>query len=187
MVTRLERIENTIEAMDEMYDANFGEWIRNEENCKIVGANLKRYMGRYRDSDFITVVKWIMKDWTLKSIIFFTRRLVGEDLLSGDADQRTKYVRIITGFIYTWNPIFIAEFLMAITAGYPMKARAQIYVDVLVVFDARKLSEILTQIENKADDLFKSILIAQFNDNTQVEDGDGWSRSESLLKAYSLI
>ena len=82
MALCLKKIEQSINLMDETFDANFGDWIRNEDNCKIVGSNLKRYIEKYKISDFITVVKWIVKDWTLKSIILFSKKLIVDDLLS---------------------------------------------------------------------------------------------------------
>ena len=80
MTKTLESIEESIRLMDSIYDANFGEWIRNEQNCKVVGQNIKKYIGKYDDSDFIMVIKWIVKEWTLKGIMQFTKKFITDDL-----------------------------------------------------------------------------------------------------------
>lgn len=184
-------IEATVHAMDKLYDANFGDWIRNEENCKIIGANMRRYLSAYRESEFITVVKWIVRDWTLKSIILFTRRLLMVetpqtdqfDAQSGDLGIRT--VKILSGFIYTWNPVFIAEFLLSVTASYTSDERASLIVDVLGAFEPRKLSEILSLLQTKADESLRRSLTVRTKSGVYGIGHEKWDRTQSLIDAFN--
>lgn len=209
MALCLKKIETSVSAMDETYDANFGEWIRNEDNCKIVGSNLKRYVDKYKVSDFITVVKWIVKDWTLKSIILFSKKLIIDGLASRamdkgsiqnrtstenlhgesytDTEEYTRRIKILSGFIYTWNPIFISEFLMASTADFPLEIKAEFYIGILDAFENKKLSDILSQIEEKTDQELKDLLAKKFKDDIYRLTDDKWKRTNSLIDAFNLI
>lgn len=183
----LKQIEDSINYMDEKYDANFSEWIRNEDNCKVVGSNLRKYLQRYRDSEFITVVKWIVKDWTLKSIILFSKKLILEDILSLNGEEYAKRIRVISGLVFTWNPIFISEFLLACSAEFTTSQKTDFLVCVLNVFDSKKLSEILSQIECKTDSSVKTELARKFRDTIYGRSGDKWKRTSSMLEAYNII
>ncbi|KAI5169183.1 hypothetical protein PAEPH01_0511 [Pancytospora epiphaga] len=183
----LKRIEQSINVMDAKYDANFGDWIRNEDNCKIVGFNLKRYIEKYKISEFITVIKWVIKDWTLKSIILFARKLVVDDLFSVSIDGYMRRVRIVSGFIYTWNPIFISEFLLAITVEMPIDRRAGFYADVLCSFEPKKLAEILSQIEGKLDGPMKNKLMSLFGDDIYGKGANRLKYTKSIVDAFNLI
>lgn len=187
MALCLKQIDESIDYMDRTYDANFCQWIRNEDNCKIVGNNLKKYFSCYRDSEFITVVKWIVKDWTLKSIILFSKKLILEDLLSLNSEAYAKRVRVLSGLIYTWNPIFISEYLLACSAEFTNSQKTDFLVCVLNVFESKKLSEILTQIECKTDSAIKKELALKFKDSIYSQSGDRWKRTGSMLEAYNLI
>ena len=187
MALCLKKIEKSISQMDEMYDANFGEWIRNEDNCKIVGSNLKRYIEKYKISEFITVVKWIVKDWTLKSIILFSKKLILDDLFTKTSEEYTRRIKIISGFIYTWNPIFISEFLMATAVDLTIEKRADFFVGIMSVFETKKLSEILSQIEGKTDQEMKNVLVKRFKDSIYQPTNDKWKRTSSLVDAFNLI
>lgn len=183
----LKQIDESIEFMDKKYDANFCQWIRNEDNCKIVGTNLKKYLSKYRDSEVITVVKWIVKDWTLKSIILLSKKMILEGILSLNGEEYSKRVRVLSGLIYTWNPIFISEFLLASTAEFTKSQKTDFLVCVLNVFDSKKLSEILSQIECRTDPEVKKELAKKFKDSIYSHSGDRWKRTSSMLEAYNLI
>lgn len=187
MALTLKQITETINFMDETYDANFGEWIRNEDNCKIVGCNLKKYLENYRESEFITVVKWIVKDWTLKSIILFAKKMVIEDLFLSENELYARKVKILSGLIYTWNPIFTSEFLLACSAELTIAQRTDFIVCVLNVFDNKKLSEILSQIESKIDSKTKKELVKKFKDSIYSPCAHPWKRTHSMLEAYNII
>lgn len=187
MPLKLKQIEDTIIYMDETYDANFGNWIRNEDNCKIVGCNLKRYVDSYRESEFITVLKWVVKDWTLRSIILLSKKLILEDLVGMGEEAYAKRVRILSGLVYTWNPIFIAEFLLAGTAELTVAQKTDFMVHLLGVFDSKKLSEILSQLESKIDVQTKRELVRKFKDSIYMDVKDEWKRRNSMLEAYNIM
>ncbi|KAI4291760.1 hypothetical protein PAPHI01_1034 [Pancytospora philotis] len=187
MALCLEEIEKSVSMMDDAYDANFGEWIRNEDNCKIVGANLKRYIDKYRASEFIVVVKWIVKDWTLKSIILFSKKLVVDDIFSHAPEEHARRVQIVSGFIYTWNPIFVAEFLLAVTMQMDTRQRVDLVSRLLNAFEPRKLSEILAQIEGKTDQETKELLVKEFASTIYKQTSTKWERTNSLVNAFNLI
>ncbi|KAL6121560.1 hypothetical protein NUSPORA_01505 [Nucleospora cyclopteri] len=190
--------------MDATYDANFGEWIRNEQNCRVVGQNIKKYIGRYRESEFITVIKWVVKDWTLKSIILFVRKMITDDLFIGNKEnlpshkngrkQTGKFdhtfdnkIAIISGIIFTWNSLFIAEFLLSTAADFSPDQRCEYYHKILSVFEQKKLSEILLQIENKIDSKTKEKLVEKFKGEIYKRTDDTWQRTGSMLDAMNLL
>lgn len=187
MTLCLKKIEKTVNMMDETYDANFGEWIRNEDNCKIVGQNLRRYISNYKTSEFIVVVKWIVKDWTLKSIILFSKKLILDSLFDYSGEEYARRIQIVSGFIYTWNPIFIAEFLLATTMQMEVNQRVDIVARLLSVFEIKKLSEILSQIEGKTDQETKDLLVKKFAGAIYKHTGNTWERTNSLVDAFNLI
>lgn len=187
MPLTLNQIEDTIMFMDKTYDANFREWIRNEDNCKLVGSNLKKYIDCYRESEFITVLKWIVKDWTLRSIIVLSKKLVIESLIGMERELYTKRVRILSGLIFTWNPIFISEYVLASTVELTVGQKTDFMACLLNVFDSKKLSEILSQIESKIDVSTKKELVKKFKDSIYYETNDQWKRRGSILEAYNIM
>lgn len=189
----LKKIEDSILFMDETYDANFGEWIRNEDNAKVVAYNMKKYADLYRTPDIIVVVKWIVKDWTLKSIIIFAKKMLIEDIriLTNDISKlsREKYykrLKIVSGLIYTWNPIFISEFVLSSTKYFNLNDRCKFLTNVLEVFDMRKLSDILAQLESKLEPEVREELIKRFNSGRYKDTYKRLRRTESLVNAYNV-
>lgn len=187
MALTIKQISETIRFMDETYDANFEEWIKNEDNCKIVGCNLKKYIESYRESEFITVVKWIVKEWTLKSIILFAKKMIVDDLCSISAELYARKAKILSGLIYTWSPIFTCEFLLSCTNELTISQQTDFIVCVLNVFDSKKLSEILSQIEGKVDVQTKKELIRKFKGPIYSISKDQWKRTSSMLESYNIM
>ncbi|KAG5859976.1 hypothetical protein KMI_04g07870 [Encephalitozoon hellem] len=189
----LEKIEKSISYMDDTYDANFGEWIRNEDNARIVAYNMKKYIDNYKTSDFIVVVKWIVKDWTLKSIIIFSKKMLVEDIKvlsfrrsEEDKEKYNKRVKIISGLIFTWNPVFITEFIVSITRSFGANEKCKLLVNLLEVFEARKLSEILSQLETKIEQKTWNELFKTFNEEAYKKHRPRGKRTASILRAYNL-
>ncbi|AFN82926.1 hypothetical protein EROM_041620 [Encephalitozoon romaleae SJ-2008] len=189
----LEKIEKSISYMDDTYDANFGEWIRNEDNARIVAYNMKKYVDNYKTSDFIIVVKWIVKDWTLKSIIIFSKKMLVEDIKvlsfrksEEDKDRYNKRIKIISGLIFTWNPVFITEFIVSITRSFGTNEKCKLLINLLEVFEARKLSEILSQLEAKIEQKTWNELFKTFNDEASKKSRPRSKRTASILRAYNL-
>ncbi|KAI5148768.1 hypothetical protein ENBRE01_0518 [Enteropsectra breve] len=182
----LEKIEAHINAMDQKYDANFGEWIQNEDNCKIVGSNLKRYVEEYSISRFIAVTKWIIKDWTLKSIIQFTKKLITEDLGMKTGEEYWRRINILAGFIFTWDSVFITEFLLSLTSDFTTERKAQLLADILTLFEAQKFTEILSCLESKMDTKAKEMLIKKYRNAVYKKSKNTWAKSESMVNAFNL-
>lgn len=187
MPLTLKQIDDTIQYMDDAYDANFGNWIRNEDNCKIVGSNLRRYLDCYRESEFITVLKWIVKDWTLRSIIILAKKLIMDEIVGMSTEAYTSRVRVLSGLVYTWNPIFISEFLLASTAELTVTQKTDFMAHILGVFDSKKLGEILSQIETKIDVVTKRELVKKFKESIYIATKDQLERRNSMLEAYRIM
>ncbi|KAK6089665.1 hypothetical protein P3W45_001307 [Vairimorpha bombi] len=184
----LEQIEKSILYMDDTYDANFGEWIRNEDNCRIVAYNMKKYIDKYSVSSMIVVIKWVVKDWTLKSIIIFTKKMLFEDIKSlcskesdFDKEKFVNRVKIVSGLIHTWNSLFISEFILATTKYFTSEEKSRILKMMLDSFEQKKLSEIFTHLDNKLESKVKSDLI---NDNKLKKKRS--RRSRSIIEAYNV-
>jgi hypothetical protein len=189
----LEQIEKSVGHMDETYDANFGEWIRNEDNARIVAYNMRKYVDSYKMSDFIVVVKWIVKDWTLKSIIIFAKKMLMEDIKSlstarGEAERERymKRIGMLSGLIFTWNPIFIAEFVISTTRGLSTNEKCKLLTNLLGVFEEGKLSDILSQLEPRIESKVHSELSRNLTNDALRRTKLRGRRTVSMVKAYNL-
>ncbi|KAM0672051.1 hypothetical protein CWI42_042090 [Ordospora colligata] len=189
----LDKIEESIAYMDETYDANFGDWIRNEDNARIVAYNMRKYVDCYKPSDFIIVVKWIVKDWTLKSIIIFSKKMLIEDLKAlgfrKTDDDKSKYNRrakIVSGLVYTWNPVFITEFVISVTRSFTPNEKCRLLTNMLEIFEPKKISEILSQLETKIDQRTWNELFKTFNADSFKTSKQRIKRTASMLRAYNI-
>lgn len=159
--------------MDDTYDANFGEWIRNEENARIVGYNLKKYLN-YDTSSIIVCIKWIVKDWTLRSIISLMRKMTLDEL----NDNIYKRLDIIAGVIFTWNTVFISEFLVAMLKGIKEEDRV-VFAELLFKdFSKKRIEEVVKHAEGKIDKRVKECMMKRKNVKRQ--------RINKVLDAYTL-
>ncbi|EEQ81739.1 hypothetical protein NCER_101709 [Vairimorpha ceranae BRL01] len=184
----LEQIEKSILFMDETYDANFGEWIRNEDNCRIIAYNMKKYIDKYSVSNMIVVIKWIVKDWTLKSIIIFTKKMLFEDIknfIFKESDlERKKFhnrIKIVSGLIYTWNSLFISEFIIATTKIFSIEEKSYLLKMMLESFDQKKFSEIMEHLDNKMEFSVKNELSNICGTKKRRP-----KRSRSIIEAYNV-
>ncbi|KAM0685986.1 hypothetical protein COBT_002797 [Conglomerata obtusa] len=147
---KIEEIEETVNFMDETYDANFGEWLRNEDNSRIVAHNLKKYVNKYTSHRFVTVLKFIVKDWTLRSIIILMKKIFDRGL----CDR----IEILQGLVYTWNSVFIAEFILSYMKGLNMQAKCRFVCAFFDGFETSKVRDILLHMEGKLDYKVKEVL-----------------------------
>lgn len=183
----LKNVEESVNMMDKIYDANFGEWIRNEDNCKIVSINLKKYVKTYSVSSLITVIKWIVKDWTLKYIIIFFKKLIIDDLGVYGSEQFKKNIKVISGSIYTWNSVFISEFLMAITLNLSSNVKSKLCADILCEFENKKLIDVLEHIKNKIDPKIKAMITKNLNRNIYKNTTNKKKRTDGVNKTFFLL
>lgn len=186
----LDQIEKSIMYMDDTYDANFGEWIRNEDNSRIVAFNMKKYVDSYSVSNVIVVIKWIVKDWTLKSIIIFTKKMLIEEIKTlsfREADQdKEKYynrVKIVSGIIYTWNPLFISEFILSTTKYFNSEEKIKLLEALLDSLEDNKLNDVLNHLNGKLDNKVRNELINVHNLSKRKKVD---RRTNSMIEAYNV-
>lgn len=156
MVLKLSDIELTITRMDAHYDANFGTWIRNEKNAALIGHHLSKYIDDYQCCDFIVVLKWIVRSWTLRSIIILSKNML-EDVKylnnsrkKGNKAFKTRIV-ILTGLVYTWNSLFVSEFFISFLKNLSYGQKCKILTNVFFYFDREKTKEVLESMKYKID------------------------------------
>lgn len=176
---RLEDIELTITRMDDTFDANFGEWIRNEENARIVGHNLKKYIETYPSSTFIVVVKWIVKDWTLRSIIVLVKKMIVEDI----KQNTDKKMEIIQGIVYTWNAVFIAEFMLSVTSGFSEEDKIMFCEKLCTEFSQEKLGEMMFHLESKVEEQVHNVIRRSMSESRKCPKR---SINRTLLDAFNI-
>lgn len=180
MPLTLEKIEKTVSSMDQTYDANFGEWIRNEENSKIIAYHLKKYIVKYPTHDFVVVLKWIVKDWTLRSIIILTKMMIVTDI----EIAFEKKMDILQGLIFTWNPVFITEFVVSVSKGLTAQTKKTFVLRLFEEFEKERIKMVLEHMENKMDDGIKTMLIKSINGNQRKKRS---VKRKRLLEAYNIL
>lgn len=149
-------IQSSVVFMDETYDANFGEWIRNEENARIVGYNLRKYVNIYERDSIIIIIKWVVKDWTLRNIISLMKKMIIEDLQI----NTYKKLDIVAGVIYTWNPVFVGEFFGAMLKAINKYEQKVIFAELLFKdFSKKKIEGVINHVESKMDINIRNMIV----------------------------
>lgn len=170
-----QKIHSSVVFMDETYDANFGEWIRNEENARIVGHNLEKYISIYDSDSIIVSIKWIVKDWTLRGIISLMKKMILNDLHC-DIHKR---LDIAAGVIYTWNTVFVGEFLVAMIKSINANDDKILFAELLFKdFEIGKIEEVVKQLGGKLDGKIVNSMINRKNNKRR--------RTDKLSKAYTV-
>lgn len=181
MSLTLEKIEATICNMDQTYDANFGEWIRNEENCRIIAYHLKRYILEYPAHDFVVVLKWTVKDWTLRSIIILTKMMIIIDI-EIHFEQK---MDILQGLIFTWHPAFIAEFLISTSKILnDEKIKKSFMIKLLQEFDKHVIEAIIGEIGDKIDQKYIECIT---NESRAKKQRKKQVKRKKLLDAFNIL
>lgn len=181
----MESIEETVREMDEKYDANFGEWVRNEENLKVVATNFKKYIEEYSEETVVEVIKWVVKNWKLKSICTLLKELVLSDLfheldaLNADMGFKTdlrqkallkqrkaevlgriqRKIRIVNGLIENWGCAHISEFIVSALPDLKKEEKKAFLLHLLKEFDHQKLTEVFVKIDSAIDWALKISII----------------------------
>merc|ERR1712003_45773 len=156
MSLTLEKIEKSINAMDNTYDANFGDWIRNEDNCKIISHHLKKYTLEYPSHDFVVVLKWTVKDWTLRSIIILCKMMIVADIETA-FDRK---MEILQGLIFTWHPAFVAEFILSTSKMIRSTLKASYCSRLLEDFESDRVKIIIAEMGDKIDSELKESVVS---------------------------
>ncbi|ELQ76625.1 hypothetical protein THOM_0341 [Trachipleistophora hominis] len=180
MPLNLEKIEKTITSMDRTYDANFGEWIRNEENCKIIAYHLKKYIVDYPAHDFVVVLKWIVKDWTLRSIIILTKMMIITDL----EESFERKMDILQGLIFTWNPVFIAEFVVSVSRMLNSTMKKTFVLRLFEEFEKERIKLVVEQMGNKIEEGIKALLVRSMSSGQRKKRS---VKRKRLLEAYNIL
>ena len=104
--------------------------------------------------------------------------------LKSDKSLFSNKINILAGMIYTWNSLFISEFLLTTSSSFNVDEKCEYYYCILDGFDQSKLCEILLQMETKTDEETKEKLIEKFNrDIYNVKK----KRTGSILDAMNLL
>lgn len=171
MSLELRDVEATIFKMDNHYDANFGSWIRNEKNAAVVGYHLNKYIDDYNPCDFIVVVKWIVRSWTLRSIIVLSKSMASHDIQHMDNSRKSETYRqlrnrvcILSGLTYTWNSFFIVEFLTAFSKGFSTQQKCKFFVNLLSYFSLDRNKVLIGMLSEKVEQGVCDILVRAFVD-----------------------
>ncbi|KAI5171166.1 hypothetical protein NEFER03_0568 [Nematocida sp. LUAm3] len=174
-------IEETIKEMDKQYDANFGEWVRNEDNLDLLSTNFKKYLYDYTEETFSEVLRWVTNSWTntSKSILF--KSLFIKDLFSDNpsnperTDLQSKKIRMVKNMTEKWHSMDIAEFMLMCMSDLTGDTERQIYV--LWMFEgvpSHKLTDIFVRIDKvldwpmKVSIIKKNKILTQINPNSSI-------------------
>lgn len=165
MVLELNDVEITICKMDNHYNANFGSWIRNERNAAIIGHHLKKYIDDYNPCDFIVVLKWIVRSWTLRSIIIVAKSMFSDDIQSMSNSRKSEMypyfknrICVLSGLVFTWNNYFVAEFLSAFSRGMDISQKCKLLLSVLSYFDDEKKKALIALLDERAEKKLSNVL-----------------------------
>lgn len=180
MALTLDKIDSVVLNMDQTYDANFGEWIRNEENCKIIAYHLKRYILQYPTHDFVVVLKWIVKDWTLRSIIVLSKMMMVTDL-ELEFDRK---IDILQGLVHTWHPAFIGEFITSTCKLIEDPMKKSYIKKLLENFEINRVQNILQEIGDKIESCLKESVLCEhdLNKHRTIK-----QKKKQLLDAFNIL
>lgn len=174
----MEDIDNTVREMDDQYDANFGEWVRNEDNLKVVALNLKRYIKEYSEELIVEVIGWIVRHWRIRSTSHLLKELLIFDLfqeinkfkeevkeralhhaLLADRDEEKKRIlsffdmkiRIIRRVMEGWNSLFISEFISSSLLEFSKEEGKIFLLRFMREFKHKEIAEILMKTDTGVD------------------------------------
>jgi len=153
----------TIQEMDQQYDANFGEWIRTEDNIDILAINLKRYIEEYNEETFAEVLKWITECWSLVSRIALLKKLFSSLIFREDTLQQTekskKYVKILKIATAVWSAAHLSELILEFLVDLRKEEKKTFLLWLLEDCSQKKLTEIFIRVDNIIDWSLKIAII----------------------------
>ncbi|KAH9385902.1 uncharacterized protein NEMAJ01_0798 [Nematocida major] len=148
-------VDRTIKGMDKEYDANFGEWVRSEENVDVIAMNLRKYLAEYAEATFSEVLKWITEEWAVSSKILLLHKIFGKQLFRDNSALEMKSsrrnVRIMKGIIDEWGPGNISELIIEFLTGMQKEEKKLFLLWALEDFEHEKLTEIFIRIDTIVD------------------------------------
>ncbi|KAI5179776.1 hypothetical protein NEOKW01_0239 [Nematocida sp. AWRm80] len=155
MKRTIEDIDATVKEMDCQYDANFGEWVRSEENLEIIVANFKKYLHQYTEQTFSEVLKWIVTGWKTSTRIVLLKKLLSKQLFRDNTpsqlESSRRIIRIIKSVIENWSPAQVSELIIEFLADMKKEEKRVFLLWLLEDFTHHKLTEIFIRIDNIVD------------------------------------
>lgn len=73
-------VERNLRQMDELHEAAFADWIKNERNLSLSLPHIKRVMYEYSVERIANGLRWLIQDWRLASIAAAIKFLLVEDI-----------------------------------------------------------------------------------------------------------
>lgn len=159
----VEDINTTIKEMDSEYDANFGEWVRSEENVEVLALNLKKYLNDYTESTYIEVLKWVTEEWQVISKIFLLKKILLPTIFKNNSceeiKESKKSIRMIKKFTAEWSPLNTSELIVEFIEGMQKEEKRLFLLWILEDIDHQKLTEIFIRIDSLVDWALKISII----------------------------
>ncbi|PVU96569.1 hypothetical protein BB559_002340 [Furculomyces boomerangus] len=72
---RWDDVENNIKRMDQLYDASFHSWLRNENNVLVIGSYLQRISNQYPLDRTIVALKWLLSKWRVENVAIVIKQV----------------------------------------------------------------------------------------------------------------
>ncbi|EHY65553.1 hypothetical protein NEAUS04_2407 [Nematocida ausubeli] len=156
-------IDNTIKEMDKQYDANFGDWVRSEENLDVLSVNLKKYVYKYDQELFTAVISWITNDWAFNSKVKLIYKVFRDGLFhtnSPEDIQNSKdSIFIIKKIIKNWSVLQVSELIIEFITEMEKEEKKLFLLWVLDEVPHDRLTEIFIRIDNSVDWALKITII----------------------------
>lgn len=165
----VEDIGSIIRDMDRKYDANFGTWVRGEENIDTIVFNLKKYIDKYSEQIFSEALKWITEKWRIESRIAFMKKLLSEQLFRDNSETQKEVskrnIRILRNVLKAWKAAEVTELITSFLTGMEKEERKLFLLWVLEEFNHEQITEIFIRIDHLVDWSTKISILKSFKYN----------------------
>jgi hypothetical protein len=101
-------IQASIDYMDAKYCAVFSTWVRNQQNLPVIIQNLTRISQEYEISKIVTMLRWLTKEWRLKST------LIAVNSITRTWTNELDLAELVRGLGGRWKTPYISELIVAI-------------------------------------------------------------------------
>ncbi|KAI5186039.1 hypothetical protein NEHOM01_1242 [Nematocida homosporus] len=172
----IQDIDSTIREMDQQYDANFGEWVRSEENLDILAANFKKYITEYTDDTFAAVLTWVTGQWKPLSKILLLKKLFAAGIFlcreKENSDTPRKKIQILKKVVEHWTPADVSDLIIEFLIDMQKEEKKLFLLWLLEDFDHRKLTEIFIRIDSIVDWSLKISIIKKSRNFSEFPEGN---------------
>lgn len=174
-------IETTVREMDREYDANFGDWVRNQENVGLISANIKKYVQEYTEETFAEVLRWITKKWHAVQQVALLKKLFHDELFEENTSDNFQLLRkklgILKNVMSNWSALQVSELLTEFLRDMKKDDKKIFLTEILQDYDQQKITEIFIRIDNLIDWSLKLSIIKQKKQQISPAPGRGDSPS----------